>query len=170
MCLVMWYNILGKVVRILKDNDFLNELMPLPKNLNKPVPGEKLSAALDKFAAYCPEIGEYDPPPDYTEQLNKIGSNSGAANEELRALNAKLCELQAQITVSNSALAEAEKEIKALNATAESLRRELDEERRRAEKAEKKAQIIAFIIAIIGAVLSGAASVFFALHCAKGAL
>ena len=99
------------------------------------------------------ELAEPIIPPDYTEPLDRLNRSSEATNEELRAVNSKLDH--------------AKEKIKALNETVEQLRCELDKERKRAAKAEKKAQIIAFIIAIIGAVLSGAASVFFALHCAK---
>ena len=151
MCLVMWYNILGKVVRILKDNDFLNELMPPPKFGDEHSLNKKLSSALDEAAAWSREPGEFEPPPDYTEPLNRLNRNSEAANEELREINAKF--------------AEAKEEIKALSETVVQLRKELDEERERAKQAEEKAQVIAVVVAIIGAALSGAASVFFSHIC-----
>lgn len=151
MCLAMWYNILGKGVRILKDNDFLNELMPLPKFSDEHSFSKKLSAALDEAATWNRDPGEPETPPDYTEPLNRLNRNSEAANGELREINARF--------------AEAKEEIKALSKTVVQLRKELDEERERAKQAEEKAQVIAVVVAIIGAALSGAASVFFSHIC-----
>lgn len=125
MCLAMWYNILGKVVRILKDNDFLNELMPPPKFGDEHSFSKKLSAALDEAAAWNRDPGELEPPPDYTEPLNRLNRNSEAANGELHEINARF--------------AEAKEEIKALSETVVQLRKELDEERERAKQAEGKA-------------------------------
>lgn len=146
--------------------DFLNERMEPPANSRLDLPTSIKFP--DSAYLYGTLMSQPRPEPDYTEQLDKLGHSSDAANAELRAVNVRFEELQSQLAVSNTALSEAEKEIKTLNATTEKLRQELDEECKRAAKAEKKAQIIAFVIAIIGAVLSGAASVFFALYCAKG--
>ena len=137
MCLVMWYNILGKVVRILKDNDFLNELMPPPKFSDEHSFSKKLSAALDEAAAWNRDPGELEPPPDYTEPLNRLNRNSEAANEELREINARF--------------AEAKEEIKALSETVVQLRKELDEERERAKQAEENAKKFSAMVAILGA-------------------
>lgn len=85
-----------------------------------------LSKALSEVAnkTYS-ELAEPIIPPDYTEPLDRLNRSSEATNEELRAVNSKLDH--------------AKEEIKALNETVEQLRCELDEERKRAKQAEKKA-------------------------------
>lgn len=136
-----------------KDNirdEFLNKPM-VPPAFPNDLFTDPLSAALDEISQKPAEYTEYAPPPNYTEQLNRLNRCSEDANEELRAVNSKLDH--------------AKEEIKALNETVEQLRCELDEERKRAKQAEKKAQIIAFVVAVIGAALSGATSVFFSRIC-----
>lgn len=122
-----------------------------------------LHAALDAVsAAYDPRNYEPALPPDYTEQLDRLGHSSDAANAELRAVNARLEELRSQLNVSNAALSEAEKEIKALNVTVEELRRELDKERKRAEKSENSTQRLSVFAAILSAAVSVSLSVLIA--------
>lgn len=93
------------------------------------------------------EYSEPITPPNYTEQLNRLNHSSEAANEELRAVNAKLDH--------------AKDEIKTLNETVVQLRRELDEERKKSAKTEKNMQWLSVLVAILSAVISACLPMLF---------